>query len=138
MASGTQQGATHARVIYSDASGTVLTGWTGDVVLPVVDESYGPNQKAYVGFHPFASHVIVADHFGDAYEVYIDAIADHIGIDDDTLKDYIVGHDSEGNPEYTEVEWSSGGEAVDTAYVTLYEIPLAAIPWLYRPALVVA
>ena len=133
MASGTQLGATHARVNYSEAVGTYMEFWSGaDTVLPVLDESHGPRQEVFVGFHPFHSHVIVADSWEQAYEVYIDAVADSIGIDDETLKDYMVGVDLDGNPEYTEVEWSSGGEAVDTTYVTILAIPLAAITWLYR------
>jgi len=133
MASGTQLGATHARVTYSEAVGSPMVFWSAaDTVLPVLDESHGPRQKAFVGFHPYHSHVIVADSWEQAYGVYIDAIADSIGIDDETLKDYMVGVDLDGNPEYTEVEWSSGGEAVDTTYVTILAIPLAAITWLYR------
>lgn len=133
MASGTQLGATHARVTYNDCGPNhSMAGWTGDAVLPVVDESFGRDAHVWIGSQPFVSHVIVADHFGDAYEAYIDAVADSIMIDDETLKDYIVGHDSDGNPEFTEVEWTSGGEAVDTTYVSLTPVPLSALTWLYR------
>lgn len=133
MANSVQQGAPFARLWWSDTV-PMFAHWTGDVKLPVLDESYGrrENLKIFVGFHPFASHVIVADHWHEAYEVYVDAIADVLLIPDDVLPDYIVGYDSEGNPDYSEVNWTSGGEPVDTGDVNLYEIPVSAITWLAR------
>lgn len=133
MASGVQVGATHGTLAWADCPGP-YEQWTGEVTLPVINESYGREPKVFIGFDPFASHVIVADYFGQAYGEFVDAIADSILIDDETLKDYIVGYDSEGNPDYSEVEWTSGGEAVDTTYVTLGEVPVSAVTWLYRRA----
>jgi len=129
MASGVQQGATHAKVDWVAAG---YPEWHGTATLPVVDEDYG-TLKVFVGFHPFASHAILARSWESAYEAFIDAAADILLIDDEALKDYIVGHDEDGNPEFSEVEWTSGGEPVDTCYVQIQEISLAAVTWLYRP-----
>ena len=132
MASGTQLGATHARINFSLAgSSSGVTGWS-DTTLPVVDVSCKRTPEVWVFGHPFTSHVVIADWSGDAYQEYIDTIADHLIIDEETLKGYITDHDSDGNPEYAEVEWTSGGEPMDTTYVGAFQVDLAAITWLYR------
>lgn len=136
MASGIQLGAGRARFSWDDID-TIPTGdgWSGGYnTLPVVDYSHGPNQKVYVGFHPFASHVIVADSFQDAYESYIEAIEHLLALDDGDVATINARIEAGENFEDVLASWDAitgpSGSIIVDYMVTLTEVPLSAICWL--------
>lgn len=134
MASGVQLGARRARFSWEDCPGH-MSAWTGGLqTLPVVDESHGPKQRAYIGFHPFASHVIVADSFEQAYETYVEAIEDALALHDSDVAELetriLAGEDDQTVLESWDAEYGPSGRIIATYEVTLYEVPVRAITWL--------
>lgn len=133
MASGVQLGAARARFSWDDCPG--FAHWSGGLqTLPVVDDSHGPNQRVFVGFHPFASHVVVADSWQDAYESYVEAIEHLLKVDDADLATIAArveaGEDVDEVLASWDASYSSSGTVIVDYMVTLTEIPLSAITWL--------
>jgi hypothetical protein len=133
MASGIQQGAKRARFSWSDC-GTMLSQWTGGETLPVVNETTGGFPRVFVGFHPFASHVIVANTWEEANETYIETIEDKLALDEGDLSMMLAeiadGKDHAEVLDLFDAEYGPNGKVICTDYVQVHEVPVAAITWL--------